>query len=253
MGKEVALAVSRNNQQAKSASIVGGIVSANEPCCGKHSSEMDCLLSHKWEESFSAANVIIDFSSAEGAKLALEIATKQGIPALICSTGIGPEMDALFEEASKKVRIIRTSNTSVGVTAALKLVKEAARLLGEGFDVEISEIHHKQKKDAPSGTALSLAESVASALPGKLSDRLITARTGKEALRNPGEIGVSALRGGDVPGEHTVFFFGMGERIEITHRALNRSIWADGALRAASWLTESSKSPGIYSMFDVLG
>jgi 4-hydroxy-tetrahydrodipicolinate reductase len=136
------------------------------------------------------------------------------------------------------------------INVVIQVAAELARVLGEGFDVEVLETHHRMKKDSPSGTALKLAEVLTQTL-GRTSDDLVFARKGWMGARTSKEIGVQALRGGDVVGEHTVFFFGEGERIELTHRATSRDQFAKGALRAASWVV--AQRPGLYDMADVLG
>jgi 4-hydroxy-tetrahydrodipicolinate reductase len=152
---------------------------------------------------------------------------------------------AAIQDASKKIAVLQAANTSLGINVLLGLVKKAAGQLAH-FDVEISEIHHRIKRDAPSGTALVLADAVRGARP-ELQN--VLSRTGSEA-RQPAELGITALRGGTVPGEHTVFYFGENERLELTHRSTSPSIFASGALHGAKWL--SGKPSGLYSMAEVL-
>jgi 4-hydroxy-tetrahydrodipicolinate reductase len=140
---------------------------------------------------------------------------------------------------------------SVGVNATFKLIEMAARMLNEGYDIEIIEAHHRHKVDAPSGTALRMGEVVAAALGQPLDELAVTARQGHTGERRPGSIGFAAIRGGDIIGDHTVMFAGAGERIEITHRASSRQSYASGSLRAAHFL--ASRATGLYDMFDVLG
>jgi len=197
------------------------------------------------------ADAVIDFSSPEGCVAAARICAARGVPLVSGTTGLDEAGFAALREAAQRVAILHAPNMSVGIQLLLRLVEEAARALGEGFDVEILEAHHRHKKDAPSGTALRLAETVAAALGRDLRE---DARFGREGLVGPRparEIGVLALRGGDVVGDHTVFFFGEGERLELTHRASSRSAFARGALRAARWIV--GRPPGLYGMRDVLG
>ena len=166
------------------------------------------------------------------------------------TTGLSAADFAVLEEAAARIPLLHAPNMSVGIQLLLRLVEETARALGPGFDVEITEVHHRHKKDAPSGTALRLAETVAGALGRDLAKDGRYGREGQVGARTAEEIGVLALRGGDVVGEHTVHFFGEGERIELTHRASNRGAFATGALRAARWIV--GKAPGVYVMQDVL-
>jgi 4-hydroxy-tetrahydrodipicolinate reductase len=154
-------------------------------------------------------------------------------------------------EAAKRIPIVLSPNMSVGVNVLFALVREAARTLGEGYDVEIVEMHHKKKKDAPSGTAMRLAEVAAEALGRDPQKDLAFARHGMIGERPAREIGVQTLRGGDVVGEHTVYFAGEGERIELTHRATSRDQFARGAVRALRWIV--GRPAGLYDMADVLG
>jgi 4-hydroxy-tetrahydrodipicolinate reductase len=208
------------------------------------------------ERSFAAApkpaQVVIDFTSAEASAEHARVCAERGVALVVGSTGFSAADKAAVAQASQKVPVVMAPNMSVGVTLMLQLAEEAARILGPRFEPEIVELHHRLKKDAPSGTALRLAEVVAEALAGQ-GDRpaLRTAREGNVGERPRGEIGVVAVRGGDVVGEHTVFFLGDGERLELTHRATSRDTFAAGALRAARWVV--GKPAGLYDMRDVLG
>lgn len=200
--------------------------------------------------SSSGADVVLDFTSASASLRHAEACAAAKIPLVIGSTGFTEKEKAELKALASKVAMVVAPNTSVGVNVVLAMAGKLAKSLGEGFDVEISEIHHRMKKDAPSGTALRLAEEVARAL-GRSSDVVRCAREGQVGERPPKEIGVVAMRGGDVVGEHTVHFFGKGERIELTHKAENREQFALGAVRAARWLI--GKGAGGYDMQDVLG
>lgn len=198
----------------------------------------------------AGAQVVIDFTSAEASVEHARLCAVRGVPMVIGSTGFSPDTRSEVASASMSIPIVLAPNTSVGVNVVIQVAAELARVLGEGFDVEVLETHHNKKKDAPSGTALRLAEVLAQSL-GRTSDDVVFARKGWLGPRTPQEIGVQALRGGDVVGEHTVFFFGEGERVELTHRATSRDQFAKGALRAAHWVV--AQRPGIYDMADVLG
>ncbi len=196
------------------------------------------------------AQVVIDFTSAEASVEHARLCSVRGVPMVIGSTGFTLEAREEVAAFARSVPVVLAPNTSVGVNVVIQVAAELARVLGEGFDVEVLETHHRMKKDAPSGTALRLAEVLAQAL-GRTSEDLVYSRRGWSGARSQREIGVQALRGGDVVGEHTVFFLGEGERIELTHRATSRDQFGKGALRAAGWVV--AQRPGLYDMADVLG
>jgi 4-hydroxy-tetrahydrodipicolinate reductase len=170
---------------------------------------------------------------------------------VIGTTGFSDSQRKTIEKAAERLPIVMAANFAVGVNAACKLVETAAAILGEGYDVEIIEAHHRHKVDAPSGTALKLGEVVAKALNRKLSEVARHGREGDTGERPPSQIGFHAVRGGDIVGEHTVIFAGLGERVEVTVRSQSRMTYALGALRAAKWL--QGRAPGLYDMSDVLG
>lgn len=195
-------------------------------------------------------DAIIDFSSPA---LSMEIARKcaENKKVMVCgTTGFSDEEKKQLTDLAQQTVIIWSSNMSLGVNLLMNLSEQVSRILHDDFDVEIVEMHHNQKMDAPSGTALSLGAAVAHGRSISLKEKGIMARVGKDAKRQKGEIGFATLRGGDVVGDHTVIFAGDGERIELTHKASNRDIFAKGAIRAAIW--GSAKQPGFYSMRDVL-
>ena len=203
------------------------------------------------EEFLSNVEVVIDFSIASATAKLLPICAGQHIPMVIGTTGLDPETRAGLERAAERVPIVFAPTYSQGVNALYFLAARATELLGPAFDAEIVEIHHKRKVDSPSGTAVRLGEVVAAA---KLldSERVMThGRSGHVGARPLEEVGVMALRGGDVVGEHTLFLVGEGERIELTHRATDRSIFARGAVRAAHWVV--GRPAGLYDMADVMG
>jgi 4-hydroxy-tetrahydrodipicolinate reductase len=198
-----------------------------------------------------AADVWIDFTTASAAEAVTVAATAAGAALVIGTTGLGTHAKAGIDFAALKIPIVFAANYSVGINVMLKLIADAARALGNGYDLEIVESHHRAKHDAPSGTALVLAEALADASGRKLASAARYARHGDIGPRAPSEIGIQAIRGGDVVGDHTVFFLGSGDRLEITHRATTRDTFAVGAVRAALWLC--GRAPGLYDMRAVLG
>jgi len=194
-----------------------------------------------------AGDVLVDFSHPELCLESLAHAKKLGIACLIGTTGLDASAQARIEAASDSIPICQAANFSLGVNLLFDLVRRAAAGLPETFDVEISEIHHRWKIDAPSGTALQLGAAVAEAR-GQDHDQV--SKHHADGRRESGEIGYQAIRGGDVPGEHSVLFLGNGERLELSHKAGDRAVFARGALHAARWLV--GKPPGLYSMRDVL-
>jgi 4-hydroxy-tetrahydrodipicolinate reductase len=195
--------------------------------------------------------VIIDFTHYEASLAHLEQAAEKGKAIVIGTTGFPPEAMQKVRELAARTRCIMAPNMSAGVNVMFKIVAEVAKVLGPGYDIEIVESHHRMKKDAPSGTAMKLAQVAAEAV-GKDLDRVGRyERRGMIGERAPDEIGVQTLRGGDIVGEHTVMFAGIGERLEIIHRAHNRDNFVRGALRAAKWIV--GQKPGLYDMQDVLG
>jgi 4-hydroxy-tetrahydrodipicolinate reductase len=201
--------------------------------------------------ALGGADVVIDFTSHVGIPATIEVVAKARKALIIGTTGLTRDEQASLERAAKQVPIVYAPNMSVGVNLLFQLVGHVAKALGGGYDVEIVEAHHNQKKDAPSGTARKLAENIAAALGRDLARDGVYGREGIVGARGPSEIGVHAVRAGDIVGEHTVIFAGPGERIELTHRAHSRDTFARGALRAAKWVV--GKAPGLYSMLDVLG
>jgi len=208
--------------------------------------ELSCGL----REALCSAEAVIDFTYPEGTLATLREAVAQGRPLVIGTTGFSEAQKREIQEASKKIPLVLSPNMSVGVNLMFKLIADTAKVLGESYDIEICEIHHRMKKDAPSGTAVRMGEVAAEARGTSLVDVGRFARHGNIGARKPGEIGLQTLRGGDVVGEHTVTFAGPGERIELVHRAHNRNNFARGALMAARWIID--KKPGRYDMMDVL-
>lgn len=201
--------------------------------------------------ALAGAEVLIDFTRPEGTLRHVELCRQAGVKMVVGTTGLNAEQKASLAAAARDIPIVFAPNMSVGVNLALKLLDLAARVLGEGYDVEIIEAHHRYKADAPSGTALAMGEVVARALGRDLSTCAVYGREGMTGERPTGAIGFATVRGGDIVGEHTVLFAGIGERLEITHRAGSRATFAHGALRAARFV--AGKTKGLYDMQDVLG
>jgi 4-hydroxy-tetrahydrodipicolinate reductase len=197
------------------------------------------------------AAVALDFSTAEAVLAHAEACAAQGVPLLVGVTGLEAATRRRLEAVSRQVAVLIAPNTSVGVALAIRFAALAARALGPDFDVEIAEAHHRLKRDAPSGTAIALGEAIAGARGRTLAETAVHERHGDCGPRLPGSIGFAVVRAGDIVGEHTVLFAGDGERLEITHRAADRMIFARGALRAAQWL--AGRAPGLYGMADVIG
>jgi len=195
--------------------------------------------------------IVIDFTSPQSSLAALDMVRKSGAAHVICTTGFSPGEKRVIEEASASVPVVLSPNMSVGVTLMFKVAEMVARTLGEDFDVEIIEAHHNLKKDSPSGTALGFAEAVARGHGVELSAKANYGREGMVGARPRGEIGIHAVRGGDIVGDHTVLYAGDGERIELKHMAHSRMTFAQGAVKAALFL--AGKPAGMYDMVDVLG
>ncbi len=198
--------------------------------------------------AFANADVILDFTAPAATLAYAELSAQARVVHVIGTTGITPEDDKLLKAAARHCRIVRSGNMSLGVNVLAALVKRAAATLGPDYDIEVVEMHHRHKVDAPSGTALELGEIVARALRKK---DFVFGRKGIIGERQPKQIGFHSIRGGDIVGEHTVVFAGPGERVEVTVRSQSRMTYALGALRAAKFL--KGREPGLYGMGDVLG
>ncbi|MEO1767920.1 4-hydroxy-tetrahydrodipicolinate reductase [Thiobacter aerophilum] len=209
------------------------------------------IISTEPETALADSRILIDFTRPEATLNHLALCRARGIAMVIGTTGFSAEQKATIREAAEDIGIVFAPNMSVGVNVVLKLLDMAARVLGEGYDVEIIEAHHRHKVDAPSGTALRMGEVVAAALGRDLAECAVYGREGVTGERLPSTIGFATVRGGDIVGDHTVLFAGIGERIEITHKASSRATFAMGALRAARFLAEHPR--GLYDMQDVLG
>ena len=198
-----------------------------------------------------AADVLVDFSAVPALGSHLAAAQEAGTPIVIGTTGLDAEHHAMIDAAAARIAVLQTGNTSLGVTLLAQLVREAARRLDADWDIEIVEMHHRHKVDAPSGTALLLGSAAADGRGATLADAAVYDRAGVTGARSEGTIGFASLRGGSVVGDHSVVFAGEGERIELVHRADSRAIFARGAVRAALWLRD--RPPGRYTMAQVLG
>ena len=197
------------------------------------------------------ADVLIDFTRPEGTLAHLAVCAQRGVKAVVGTTGFSDEQKLEIAALAQRTAIVMAPNMSVGVNVTLKLLQMAAKALSEGYDIEIIEAHHRHKVDAPSGTALKRGEVSARAMGRDLKACAVYAREGVTGERDPSSIGFSAIRGGDIVGDHTVLFAGIGERIEISHKSSNRSGYAQGSLRAVQFLAK--QRTGMYDMFDVLG
>lgn len=207
-----------------------------------------CDQGNPLEPAVSHADVVIDFSHATAITDICPIVSSRKIALVVGTTGHSDEQRDAIERCAKSVPLVLSSNYSVGVNALFWLTRKAARLLGPDFDLEIVEMHHRMKKDAPSGTAKTLAEIL------RTERNIAEMRHGREGMtgeRKKGELGIHSIRGGDAVGDHTVIFAGEGERLELSHRATSRATFAKGALRAAHWVAKG-RPPGLYSMEDVL-
>ena len=203
------------------------------------------------DAALSKADVLIDFTRPEGTLHHLALCQKHGVRAVIGTTGFEPKQLEALKKASEQVATVWSPNMAVGVNATFKLLEVAAKILGQGYDIEIIEAHHNKKVDAPSGTALRMGEVVAHGLGVDLQDVGVFAREGITGERKTGAIGFSTIRGGDIVGDHTVLFAGPGERIEITHKSSSRMTYAQGSIRAAQFLM--TQKSGLFDMQDVLG
>ncbi|MCK9283427.1 MAG: 4-hydroxy-tetrahydrodipicolinate reductase [Rhodocyclaceae bacterium] len=213
------------------------------PCGVKVGSDLDAAL--------AAADVLVDFTRPEGTLEHLNGCRRHKVHAVIGTTGFSAEQKLAIRDMAEEIPIVFAPNMAVGVNAVFKLLDVAARILNQGYDIEVIEAHHHHKVDAPSGTALRMGEVVAEALGIDLAQNAVYGREGHTGERPPAQIGFSTIRGGDIVGDHTVLFAGVGERIEITHKSASRMSYALGSLRAARFLR--GKAQGLYDMQDVLG
>lgn len=209
------------------------------------------VIDDDYERAIGAADCLIDFTRPAVSVGLVRTAQRLGKSMVIGTTGFDAEQRAIIEQAATEIPIVLAPNMAIGVNVVFRLLEGAAALLGEGYDVEVIEAHHRNKVDAPSGTALEMGRTVARVLGFDLDREAVYGRQGTVGVRPSRQIGFSSIRGGDIVGDHTVLFAGTGERIEITHRAQSRMPYAVGAMRAARFL--QGRAPGLYDMRDVLG
>jgi 4-hydroxy-tetrahydrodipicolinate reductase len=241
---------------APDARLVGALERPQSPFLGRDAGELigapcGIGISDDIERTLAGADVLIDFTRPEGTIRHLQACDVLKVKMVIGTTGLSDEDRARMSDVGERIGIVAAPNMSVGVNLVFKLLDTAARVLAEGYDVEIIEAHHRHKVDAPSGTALRMGEVVARATARDLATCAVFGREGLTGERNPSAIGFATVRGGDIVGDHTVLFAGLGERVEITHKASSRATFAQGALRAARWL--AGRPAGLYDMQDVLG
>jgi 4-hydroxy-tetrahydrodipicolinate reductase len=242
--------------EAPDAELVGALDIASSPALGRDAADFlgrlsNVSISSDPDVALANADCLIDFTRPEGTLRHLEWCAARSVRLVIGTTGFDEAGKQAIAAAAARTGIVFAPNMSVGVNATFKLLEVAARILGEGYDIEIIEAHHRHKVDAPSGTALRMGEVVASALGRNLEQVAVHAREGVTGERRPESIGFAVVRGGDIVGDHTVLFAGTGERIEITHRSASRVTYAQGALRACRFL--ASRPTGLFDMQDVLG
>lgn len=253
MGSRI-IALSKDNKDLK---IIGALEHSGHNKIGADVGEINGLghLGVKLESEINniaeKADVLIEFSNTNATLEHVKIANDKGISMVIGTTGFSKEEIEQLKTNVKKIPCVLAPNMSVGVNLLLKVIRDVSKVLGDDYDVEIIEAHHRFKKDAPSGTAIKMAQVIAEALNRKLDDTAIYTRKGFIGERTKKEIGIQTIRAGDIVGEHTVLFGGLGERIEITHKASSRDTFALGALKAALWIFK--QPPGLYDMQDVLG
>ncbi len=209
------------------------------------------VVSEDLADVLAAAEVVIDFTLPEATTRFAQQCAEAGVALVVGTTGFDTEQKAALEAAGGHIPLVLAPNMSIGVNLTFKVLDMVARALGDDYDVEVIEAHHRHKVDAPSGTALRMGEVVAEALGRNLEQHAVYGRQGRTGVRDPRTIGFETIRAGDIVGEHTVMFAGTGERVEIGHKASSRMTFASGAVRAARWIT--GQAPGVYDMQDVLG
>jgi 4-hydroxy-tetrahydrodipicolinate reductase len=243
-------------RNASDAELAGALDVAGAPGLGADASgflgqDSGVLITDKLEQGLANADYLIDFTRPEGTLKHMEYCAAHGIKMIVGTTGFDDAGKAAIAAAAEKTAIVFAPNMSVGVNVTMKLLELAAKSFAEGYDIEIIEAHHRHKVDAPSGTALQMGEVVARALGRDLKEVGVFAREGVTGERDPSSIGFATIRGGDIVGDHTVLFAGIGERIEISHKSSSRVTYAHGSLRAARFL--AGRDSGLYDMQDVLG
>lgn len=252
MGRTLIEAVLRNTDLK----LVAALEISGSPYLGKDAGELAGVtcgvkVTDDAERALKGCDVLIDFTRPEGTLHHVALCRKLGVRPVVGTTGFDEAGKKALSDAAKDIAIVVAPNFSVGVNVTFKLLETAAKSLGKGYDIEVIEAHHRLKVDAPSGTALRMGEVVAQATGRDLKACAIYGREGVTGERKDDTIGFSTIRGGDLVGDHTVMFIGMGERVEISHRSSSRMNYATGALRAAQWVM--GKPDGLFDMFDVLG
>ena len=247
----------RLSQESSDIKLAGAVEFSGSPSVGKDAGEVagvgnvGVVISDQIEPLLEGDRVVIDFTQPKASLSFLRAAVQKSAPMVLCTTGFDKSELAEIERLGPQTRLVFSANMSVGINLLLSILGNVAKTLGDDYDVEIVETHHRFKKDAPSGTALALGRVVAQALNRDLDSVAVSGRKGIVGERTQKEIALLSIRSGDVVGDHTVSFGGLGERLEFTHRAHSRENFARGALRAAQWIVSQPK--GLYSMQDVLG
>ena len=250
-------AITRVLLETDGVALAGGLEAKGSPFIGRDMGELagvgqvGVVVSDDPLALLARVDGVIDFTTPETSVFLSELAAQARIIHVVGTTGFSAEQEKAFEAAARHARIVKAGNMSLGVNLLVALTRKVAALLGEEFDIEIVEMHHRHKVDAPSGTALMLGRAAAQGRGVRLEDKAVWCREGHTGPRPEGAIGFATLRGGSVVGEHTVIFAGPDERVELAHRAGSREIFARGAVKAAIWARD--KKPGLYSMLDVLG
>jgi 4-hydroxy-tetrahydrodipicolinate reductase len=242
--------------EAPDAELSGALDIAGSPALGRDAGDFlgrvtGVRITDSLDEALSGADALIDFTRPEGTLRHLDACAARGVRMVIGTTGFDEDGKAAIARAAQRIGVVFAPNMSVGVNVTFKLLETAARILAEGYDIEIIEAHHRHKVDAPSGTALRMGEVIADALGRDLRQVAVYGREGVTGERDPSTIGFATVRGGDIVGDHTVLFAGIGERIEITHRSASRVTYAHGSLRACRFL--AGRQAGLFDMQDVLG
>jgi 4-hydroxy-tetrahydrodipicolinate reductase len=242
--------------KAPDAELAGALDVAAAPGLGTDAAaylgeESGVFITDSLDQALSEADFLIDFTRPEGTLKHLEYCASHGIKVIIGTTGFDDAGKAAIASAARHTAVVFAPNMSVGVNVTMKLLEMAAKSFAEGYDIEIIEAHHRHKVDAPSGTALQMGEVVARALGRDLNEVGVFAREGVTGERDPSSVGFATIRGGDIVGDHTVLFAGIGERIEISHKSSSRVTYANGSLRAARFL--AGRDIGLFDMQDVLG
>ena len=253
MGKRIIHMIAGNPD----ASLSGAFEVSGHPSVGVDAGQvagvgdLNVVVKGTMEEAVEGSDVLIDFTTPEATMAHIKSAASRGMAAVVGTTGLKPDMLEEMKGIGRSMRCVFAPNMSVGVNVMFKIAGEMARILGNDYDMEILEVHHRLKKDAPSGTAVRLAQILAESTGRDLEKVGVYERKGMIGERTPDEIGIQTWRAGDITGEHTIMFGGIGERLELTHRAHNRDNFARGAVRAALWIVD--QPAGLYDMQDVLG